>query len=181
MGIMSTRDIKTPPFTPLSDKKELSALDERLERFLKSFDEDKERGYTIANLYMEVKQFKNEQQRHRARLEYLDSRIDEHTDRINGHDERLDAHGNALIHIKRRLRTDEHDKEMTTGNFDLAAIQREVEDQKIKRMNSERAKAEETIWWKRQIILWIMAGFGFIAVTTITILITLAIAASGHK
>lgn len=162
---------------PADDTEELNR---KLQAFLKSFEDDKRNNNTIANVRLEIHQFQSRMKRAESKIESLMQDRENIHERIEGHDFRLDAHGTALIQIKRRLRTDEHDAEMTTGNFDISAIQREIEENRQKRLNSERAKAEETQWWKRTIIMWVAAALGFVAVTTITILITMAIANSSQ-
>jgi len=73
---------------------------------------------------------------------------------INLVDRRIELHATetraALSGLDARLRVVERDVE-DTGNHDIAEMQREL----------ERRRAEE-VWWKRNMVTWIVAGVGAI-------------------
>lgn len=139
-------------------------------------------GYTIANLFVRQEQFATEMRGalagHSDQIRGLNARVsDGETDREFVHS-RLDHHGAAIIAIKRRVRQGADDEEMDTGQFDLAAIQRRIAEQEKKRADSDRAKADDQVWWKRSIIMWVVGCLGVVATTLLTVLVTLAIANS---
>ncbi len=164
-----------PPLCPYEADPDKETLNRRLEAFLEAFEKDRASEISLANLTMEVKQYHSRLARVEAaqRHSILDHQA--LVERVDGHDERLDSHGGAIILLKRRVRTGDDDKEMQTGKFDLQGIQREVEEQKAKRLHSERVKAEQLQWWHRQIFLWAGGGVGAICIVLLTVLITLAI------
>lgn len=162
-----------PTMYPPPSIGERNALDSRLEAFLRSCDEDTQRGHTIANLRLDIRQYHIRQNQIEARFNVFASDQENLIERVDGHDRRLDAHGNALLQMKRRLRTGDEDIEMSTGNFDLKTIQKEVEEQRLKRMHSERVKADNVQWWQRQVVLWIIGGSGATALVILSVLITL--------
>lgn len=111
-----------------------------------------------------------------ARLSAVEINLRDLTESNEEHGAKLVHHAAEIVTIKRRLRRDPEDEEMATGRFDVKEIQREVQELQAKRMVSERARADEVIWWKRTIVLWIAGILAFVATSTITILITMAIA-----
>lgn len=168
---------------PESSKEQLDAS---LAEYLSQQSDDKKNGYTIAGLYLKFHEFARTLKVHTHDIEGLKAREVVRDERVEEAHDRLDAHRQAIVVVKRRLRhsggesvPSEFDEEMDTGSFDIAAIKREVDEQRSKRLMSERARAEDTQWWKRTIIMWLAGGLGFVAVTAITILLTMAI--SGHK
>lgn len=173
-------------------------LDKTLAEYLAQVAEDKRRGFTVAGLYMQMHEvlrgFKSLARRY-DELSDRQDRSDEQSDELRGRiDEahnRLDMHRSAIVILKRarqvpasevepgrgsRPEIEFSHVELDTGSFDIAAIQREVQEQKLKRLNSERVKADEHVWWKRTLIMWLGGSIGFVVVTAVTILITLALA-----
>ena len=73
---------------------------------------------------------------------------------INLVDRRIELHATetraALSGLDARLRVVERDVE-DTGNHDIAEMQRELE-----------RRRQEEVWWKRNMITWIVAGVGAI-------------------
>ena len=147
-------------------------LDADLQAFLAFNTEQQRAGFTIANVLVA-------QNNLQTAMRHLGARVAEHDTRLSEHDERLDEHGAAIVTIKRRLRQDSHDDEMDTGNFDVAAVKRELAEAKQKRLDSERAKADDHTWWKRSVIMWIVGALGVIVTTLLTVLVTLAISGAG--
>lgn len=173
----------------LSDK---AKLDSTLQEFLSQQGEDKRLGYTMANLHAQMHEFLRTVHGHTREIAGLKSREEEHIERVEQAHDRLDAHRNAIVGVKRHLRhlpatstvrsESEFDKdELNTGNFDIAALTREVNEQRSKRLNSERVKAEEITWWKRNLISLVLGVVGVVATALFSILITLAIAGASSK
>ena len=73
---------------------------------------------------------------------------------INLVDRRIELHATetraALSGLDARLRVVERDVE-DTGNHDIAEMQRELE-----------RRRQEEVWWKRNMVTWIVAGVGAI-------------------
>lgn len=157
-------------------------VDAELRDFLQWTEQQKRDGFTLANLFLKFdafeKQAKSERDGFRDQIRGLSARTaDLENDRDNIH-ERMDHHGYAIVAIKRRLRNGSDDPEMDTGTFDLVAIQKRLVDQEKKRADSERVRAEDQVWWKRSIIMWLVGGLGALAMMLLTIIITLAISSS---
>jgi hypothetical protein len=144
-------------------------LDEDLRAYLAHDRAEKAKGHTIANLQMAVYQFD-------VAMRKVQARTDAHELTLADHESRLDQHGMAIVALKRRNRQGPHDEEMSTGQFDVAAIQRQVAEQERQRRESMMAKAAESAWWKRSIITWVVGGIGVVAMSLLTALVTLAIA-----
>jgi hypothetical protein len=153
----------------------MTEMDEQLKAYLDWKNLERREGFTIANVMAKFHQFEVAQRQHGARLDGHDARFEAYDARFDVHEERLDRHGAAIVIIKRRLRTSDDDDDMDTGQFSVADVRRELEEAKRRRLESDRAKAEDQTWWKRSVIMWVVGGLGFIAATTITILMTLAI------
>jgi hypothetical protein len=164
-----------------------SELDRSLEAYLKQQSDDKQKGYTIAHLHTQMHEFLITVRRHERKLDGHEGDIEELQRDRDEANNRLDAHRDGILGIKRVLKTSGHGvdqefrEEMDTGNFDLASIRREVADQKAKRLHSERVKAEEVTWWKRNLISLVLGAFGVVATALFSILITLAIAGATSK
>ncbi len=156
-------------------------LDKTLSEFLDDHVKDKRKGYTLANLFAEMNEYRKEQTRLVRRVTDLEESSGERDERTEEAHDRLDAHRGAIVAVKRHLRhvapkdNAEFDEEMDTGKFDVVAIEREVRDLRARRINSDRVKAEEITWWKRNIISLVIGVLGFVAATAITVLITIAV------
>lgn len=172
------------------DEKQLDQLDHELKQFLDWQKSQAMNGYTIANLMAQQNQFQVELRAEmRQRLQSQDIKIagqDNKISNVNGRlaavetdndniHRTLDLHGTALIAVKRRVRSGPEDTEMDTGVHQLALIQHRLAQQEEARKNSERVKADDVVWWKRSIIMWVVGAFAFVATTAVTILVTLAI------
>ena len=144
-------------------------LDKGLQEFLAWNAEQRANGFTTANVLASMHELTRS-------VRMLSGRVAEHDIRLGEHDDRLDSHGAAIVIIKRRLRQDSNDDEMDTGQFDVAAVKRELAEAKQRRMDSERAKAEDQTWWKRSVIMWVVGALGVVVTTLLTVLVTLAIA-----
>lgn len=157
-------------------------VDDDLKQFLQWTQQQASEGYTIANLMLRQEQFMGEIRRSvtglGGQITHLNGRVS--TVETDNKDLRgvLDEHGAAIVAIKRRVRHGPHDEEMDTGIHQIAAIQQRLAEQERKRNESERVKAEDSVWWKRSIIMWIVGGLGFLATTVLTVIITIAIANS---
>lgn len=157
-------------------------LDARLSEYLDDANAQKSRGHTIANLSMGVFQLGIEVRNALARLAGAEALLGKHGAHLARHDdeigevrERLDEHGHAIRQLKRRNRQGPDDEEMQTGQFDVAAIKRQVDEQERQRRESLRARAEDRVWWKRTIVMWAAGGIGAVALTLLSILLTLAV------
>ncbi len=139
-----------------------------LQEFLDWHANQRAQGFTTANVLASMHELQRS-------MRHLGGRVAQLEEREDAQDERLDSHGAAIVIIKRRLRQDANDDEMDTGQFDVAAVKRELEEAKQRRLDSERVKAEDQTWWKRSVIMWVVGAFAFVATTTVSILITLAI------
>jgi hypothetical protein len=161
-------------------------LDKTLAEFLSQQSDDKRKGYTIANIYIQMQDFLKVQrvmakdilhlkahehecdERHAA----LMSMHEELASRVEAHDDRLDTHRAGIVVVKRAIKRSPHyegdEHEMDTGTFDLAAIQRKVDEQEQKRAESERVKKDDATWLKRHLITVAFAvmGTGIIALAT---------------
>lgn len=157
----------------------MTELDERLSEYLEEDRRARAQGHTIANVLTEVHGLTKTVRGMNARISALEVDREDVHDRIDTHAAKLTHHASEIVTIKRRLRRDDNDEEMDTGRFDVEEIKRELAAVRQRRQDSERAKADEIVWWKRSLIGWLMAVLGFVATTAITILITLAIV--GHK
>ena len=157
-------------------------VDDDLKQFLQWTQQQAREGYTIANLMLRQEQFQGEIRRSVAglggQITHLNGRLA--AVETDNKDLRvvLDEHGAALVAIKRRVRHGPHDEEMDTGVHQISAIQQRLAEQERKRNESERVKAEDSVWWKRSVIMWVVGGFGFVATTVLTVLVTIAIANS---
>jgi hypothetical protein len=159
-----------------------SKINDELQAFLAWNQQQVAEGYTIANVMLAQKQFEGEIRGIvsglKTQILSVNGRVsDLETDRESVHT-RLDHHGAAIIAIKRRVRHGADDDEMDTGQFDLKAIQTRLAEQEKKRAESERVRSDDQVWWKRSIIMWLVGGFGVVAVTLLSVLITMAIANS---
>ena len=157
-------------------------VDDDLKQFLAWKAEEHREGYTIANMMLRQEQFMGEVRRaitgQADQIRNLNGRVA--AVEVDSKDIRLivDEHTVAIGAIKRRVRNGPHDEEMDTGVHQLAAIQARLAEQEQKRRDSERAKAEEVVWWKRSIIGWVAGAIGVVITSLLTVLITLAIANS---
>lgn len=150
-------------------------LDRELKAYLEAEKRSKRDGYTIANVLMRVDALVRTVNGVNLRVSALEADRDDVHDRLDTQAATLTKHAASIVTIKRRIRRDANDEEMDTGQYDLDEIKRELASIRQKKADSERAKAEDVVWWKRSIIMWVVGGFAFIATTTITILVTLAI------
>lgn len=157
-------------------------VDDDLKQFLEWNAMQAREGYTIANMMARQEQFFTEMRRvvngQGEQIRHLNGRVAEvETDHK---DLRLivDEHTVAIGAIKRRVRNGPQDQEMDTGVHQLAAIQARLAEQEQKRKDSERVKAEDQVWWKRTIILWVAGILGVVATSLLTVLVTMAIAGS---
>ncbi len=152
---------------------------EELEAFLRWHDQQQRGGYTIANVLSRQEHFHGEMRRTVGglvdQIRHLNGRVASAENEIIDLRTGFDEHTSALVAIKRRIRNGPHDEEMDTGVHNLAALQARLAEQEKARDKETRAKEEEQTWWKRSVIMWLVGGLGFIAATTITILLTLAI------
>lgn len=157
-------------------------VDDDLQQFLQWTQQQAREGYTIANLMLKQEQFQGEIRRAVSglggQITHLNGRVS--AIETDNKDLRvvLDEHGAALVAIKRRVRHGPHDEEMDTGVHQITAIQQRLAEQERKRNESERVKAEDSVWWKRSIIMWVVGGLGFLVTTVLTVLVTIAIANS---
>lgn len=152
-----------------------SDLDRELKEYLEGEKRSRREGYTIANVLVQVAALGRSVNGMNLRLSALEADRDDVHDRLDTQAATLTRHAASIVAIKRRVRRDDNDEEMDTGQYDLEEIKRELASIRQKKADSERAKAEDVVWWKRSIIMWVIGGFAFIATTTITILVTLAI------
>lgn len=164
-------------------------LDKTLAEFLSQQSEDKRQGYTIAGIYIQMHEFIRQQKVMGKDIRNLkeadeahDIHFEEQDAKIEEHENRLDAHRTAIISVKRILRqqpqvngSEEFHNEMDTGTFDIAAIQRKLNEQEKKRMESERVKAENATWFKRHLITISSTALGTIIVAAISILYQLLV------
>jgi hypothetical protein len=155
-------------------------MDDQLKAYLDRHDLERREGFTIANVMSKFHQFEVGQRTQDARIDALESRVDAHDLRFDGLEERADRHGAAIVVIKRRLRTGDDDDDMATGQFNLGEVRRELEEARAKRAESERVKAENSTWLKRQAITWVGAAIGAGLLVILTTLVTLAIAGATH-
>ena len=163
-----------------------SKLDETLSEFLDQQSQDKRNGYTIAGLHAQMHEFLRIQTKQGREIESLKEKDAELEEKHGDLEKRVDAHRVAIVSVKRVLKkqkpdhTDsEFDQEMDTGSFDLATIKRDVEEQKKKRAESERVKADNATWFKRHIITISLAAVGAVFLALLTLVIQLA--AAGAK
>lgn len=157
-------------------------IDDDLQQFLDWTQQQAREGYTIANVMLRQEQFMTEIRRTvngmSGQIVHLNGRLAEvETDQQELRNV-VDAHGAAIVAIKRRVRHGPHDEEMDTGVHQLTAIQLRLAEQERKRNESERVKAEDSVWWKRSVIMWVVGGLGFVLTTVFTVLVTIAIANS---
>lgn len=157
-------------------------LDADLRAYLDEQKRAKGEGHTIQSLRLEVHENSRLTRNAmgmihgmNARIAVLESNHGELQSLTEEHGTKLVHHAAELVTIKRRLREGDDDQEMATGRFDVEEIKRELEEVKKRRLESERVRAEEVVWWKRSIIMWVVGALAFVATSTITVLITMAI------
>ena len=149
-------------------------LDEQLRQFLRSTTNDRREGNTLANVRAELHQIQLVQRG-------LSGRVAGHDAELEEVHNRLDHHGAALVVVKRRLRSGEHDEEMDTGRYDLGAIRREVEAARARESKRVQAETDQIVWWKRSIIMWVVGGLGAVSLALMVALVTLAIASASNS
>lgn len=154
-------------------------VDNDLQQFLEWNAAQTREGYTIANLMLRQDAFFHEVRRnikgHDHQIHHLNGRV---ADVENGGKDLqriVDEHTVAIRAIKRRIRAGSQDDEMDTGVHQLEALQERLAVQEQKRRDSERVKADEQVWWKRTIIMWVAGILGVVATSLLTVLVTMAI------
>lgn len=135
-------------------------LDAQLKQFLEDVNREKARGYTNANIILKIEQMGTQIQEVLERVGYLEHRVD--------------RHGREIRAIKKRI---DYEGEIDTGQHDVTQLQKELERQRMQHDAEQRAKADEVVWWKRQITMWVVAGVGFIIVQVLSVLISIALSA----
>lgn len=156
-------------------------LDRQLQEFLAASQAEREQGHTIANLRVEMHQFKIGLRTLEGTVLSQGGLLSHMRERQERMHERQDHQGAAIVIIKRRLRDGEDDDEMDTGQFDVAAVRHELEEQRRRRLDSERVKADDHTWWKRTLILWVVGALGALALITLSALVTLAVSGASSK
>jgi hypothetical protein len=132
----------------------MTDLDRKLLGFLESVDRERAAGFTLANVLIVQRQ-------HGVQLGELASRQDVA-------EQRLDRHGREIRGLKKLA---DFDGEADTGAHQLEAIQREVDRQRAEHDAERKAKQEEVVWWKRQMVVWIVAAVGFVVIQVVTVVI----------
>jgi hypothetical protein len=154
-------------------KKFLAEGEERnrkLDRYLDEAATERAHGITLRNVVFQNRQIIAEQKKQSA-----DHRALVHE--VGVVNVRLDRHGREIKELKRIV---EYEGELDTGQHDPEDVKREVERQLLQKQVADHAKVEgETIWWKRNIVQWIVGGVAFCIVQAITFLVALAVA--GHS
>lgn len=176
----ATRDQKPYPDHAVSAMPDHMASEkESLDRVLRDFLEEDRRakaeGHTIANVRLEVHELAKGLRGVNARVAAIEVDHDDIHDTLDLYGAKITSVTSDVAKIKRRLRRDGDDEEMDTGRFDVEEIKRELAETRKRRADSERAKKDEIVWWKRSLITWTLGVLGFVATTAVTILITLAI------
>ncbi len=146
-------------------------LDDRLKSFLDDAHREKTAGFTLANLALKVEGLSAHLAVVLPTLDALKATDKRLEGLIGTHDTRLDRHGREIKSLKKQL---EYEGEPDTGSYELASIQREVEKQRAERDAERRANQDEVVWWKRQIVSWIVGAIGVIALQILAALITLS-------
>lgn len=124
-------------------------IDAVLREFLGSWKNDQEKGLTVANLLLEIRQLKIEVEEWINENKLLRMRVERHGQRIH-----------AL------------EKHLAIGDSVEDTGQHQVED--LKRLLAERERQleerkEEGRWWRRTSVKWIVAGVAWIVTTLVTL------------
>lgn len=150
-------------------------IDRQLEAYLREEEKARRKGYTIENVLLQQQALANSIKGINARVSGLEADRDVVHDTLDNHGAQLVKAAAEILTIKRRVRTGPEDEEMSTGRFNVEEIQRELSEMKKRKADSERAKAEEIVWWRRSLIGWGIGVLAFVATTALTILITMAV------
>jgi hypothetical protein len=159
-----------------------SKVEDSLHEFLQWTERERREGYTIANVLLAMDALAKQS---REAIKTLDSKIEkqrlEQQVEMEGVKERLDEHQARILRITRRVRKGSHDFEMDTGNFDLLDIKKEIEQQRAKRVDSERVRHENAVWWKRTVVLWVAAICATLLVATLTFVASLVVSGASLR
>lgn len=163
----------------------MTPVDELLKTFLDENATNRAKGFTLANLFIKLERWQSELDQVKEELKTLREAQEEYAKIVDEHDDRLTAHRKQIV-IGMRDRRERNNAsfsgdELDTGQFDVVAIQREVQDLKQRRMNSERIREEKSTWWKRHFITVItgalVSAFGVVLV----VILTLAVAGAKQQ
>lgn len=121
-------------------------IDLRLKAFLDDKDEEKANGYTVANLFLEIKQVSIVVDEMNSELRLLKSRVD--------------RHGRNIAAIKQQIDMDS-DSSMDSGLHVVEDLKKQL-----------AKKEEEHQWWRRSAVKWIVGGIAWIATTIAATLVS---------
>jgi hypothetical protein len=154
-------------------------LNAELESYLQDMKTAKERGDTIKNLRAEIRiaiiTFQTSLKAVMGEVAQLASNHEQTNRFVEELAVMVRAHNKLITTLRRRAKTGPDDVEMSTGSFNVAELQRELELSRTRRLESDRVKADEHTWWKRTIILWVVGGSGAVVLIALSALVTLAI------
>ena len=114
-------------------------IDARLKAFLDEKEHEKAEGYTAANILLEVKQ--------------LALTVDEIVTEQRVQRQRSDRHGRNIAAIKQHIDMSP-DSALDSGLHVVEDLKKEL-----------ARKNEESLWWKRSVVKWIVAGVAWVATT----------------
>jgi hypothetical protein len=134
-------------------------IDTRLKEFLDDKDNEKQNGYTLPNLFLQVQQVSSNQEETNNEIRLLKSRVD--------------RHGRNIAQIKMHIDM-QPDSALDSGLHNVEELKRELARKELE----IKERQENSIWWQRSAIKWIIGGVAWIATTIAAALIS---SIMGHK
>lgn len=133
-------------------------LDRQLQKFLQEANQDRAKGFTLANIVLKLNALTNAIAELRSEVESIRSRVA--------------RHGREIKELKLLAK---YEGEPDTGQHNVDDLKREVERVRAEREAERHQKEADGVWWKRQIVVWVVAAVGAIALMLGSVIVTLAI------
>ena len=133
-------------------------LDHKLKEYLAQASLDRHNGRTLGKVMEKISDVQKE-------VTELKEEVAELRDALDEGKKRSDRHGREIKVLKSLVR---YEGETDTGQHRLDLIQHEVERQRVEHEAERKAKAEEVVWWRRQIVTWIVAAVAVFVLNILT-------------